>query len=340
MMQMTRGEIAVIGGGSWGTGLAFYLSRIGHAVRLWVRRRELVDEIRRTRENKLYLPGFQLPASVAVDCDAAKILAGAGTIVSVVPSHTVREIFSRLRPHIQPGAAILSATKGIENETSLLMSSVILEVLGKDLSPQIAALSGPSFALEVARGDPTALVVAAQDHSLARSFQRAFSGENVRIYTNTDLIGTQIGGAVKNIVAIAAGIVAGLGYGSNTGAALITRGLAEVKRLCVAAGGKAETLSGLAGLGDLVLTSTGILSRNRSLGVELGKGRKLHDILEGTRFVAEGVKTTRSTVTLAQRLKVEMPITEQMNEVLYAGKSPLEAIQALMERELKSESGN
>jgi glycerol-3-phosphate dehydrogenase (NAD(P)+) len=182
--------------------------------------------------------------------------------------------------------------------------------------------------------------VAAQDHGLACSFQRAFSGENVRIYTNTDLIGTQIGGAVKNIVAIAAGIVTGLGYGSNTAAALITRGLAEVKRLCVAAGGKAETLSGLAGLGDLVLTSTGMLSRNRALGVELGKGRKLQDILEGTRSVAEGVKTTRSTVTLAQRLKVEMPITEQMNEVLYAGKSPLEAIQVLMERELKSESGN
>lgn len=337
---MTGGEIAIIGGGGWGTALALYLSRVGHPIRLWVRRQELVEEIRRTRENKVYLPGFKLPETLIVDCDPVRILEGVDTIISVVPSHTVREVFSRLKPHVRPGMAILSATKGIENETCLAMSSVISEVLGEDRRPQIAALSGPTFALEVARGDPTAAVVACPDQSLARGFQGIFSGRNLRVYTNTDLTGTEIGGAVKNIVAIAAGIVAGLGFGSNTAAALITRGLAEVKRLCVAAGGEAETLSGLAGLGDLVLTSTSALSRNRSVGIELGKGRKLPDVLAGKSFVAEGVKTTRSTITLARRLKVEMPITEQMNDVLYGGKPPLEAIQVLMERELKSESGS
>jgi glycerol-3-phosphate dehydrogenase (NAD(P)+) len=220
------------------------------------------------------------------------------------------------------------------------MTDVIRQTLGEAHQSQVAALSGPSFALEVARGDPTAAVVASSDGSLARNFQNELSGRNLRIYTNGDVIGTQVGGAVKNIIAIAAGIVNGLGFGSNTSAALTTRGLAEVKRLCVAAGGRPDTLSGLAGLGDLVLTSTGELSRNRRLGIELGRGRKLDEILAGTHFVAEGVRTTRSTFTLAQRLKVEMPITEQMHEVLYAGKAPLEAIRHLMERELKSEAGN
>lgn len=337
---MNGGKIAVIGAGSWGTALAVYLARVGHPVRLWARRPELAEEIRRTRENKTYLPGFLLPESVEVDCHPACALEGAGAILSVVPSHTVRATFTALKDHIRTGADILSATKGIENESCLLMTEVILEVLGEKAKPKIAALSGPTFAVEVARGDPTATVVSSPDPELARRFQSLFSGSNVRVYTNSDLIGTQIGGAVKNIIAIAAGIVKGLGFGANTAAALITRGLAEVRRLCVAAGGQSETLSGLAGLGDLVLTSTGVLSRNRNLGIELGKGRKLEEILAGMRSVAEGVKTTRSAFTLAQRLSVETPITEQMNSVLYADKSPLEAIRHLMERELKSESGS
>jgi len=332
--------IAVIGAGTWGTALALHLARIERRVRLWVRRPELAEEIRARRENSYYLPGFTLPDSVDIASDPEQVLDNAGTIISVVPSHTVREIFSRLKPYVPPDTPILSASKGIENETCLLMTDVILQTLGEARRPRVAALSGPSFALEVARGDPTAAVVASPDARLARDFQNDLSGRNFRIYTNGDLIGTQVGGAVKNIIAIAAGIVNGLGFGSNTAAALITRGLAEVKRLCIAAGGQAETLSGLAGLGDLVLTSTGDLSRNRRLGNELGRGRKLNEIVAGTHFIAEGVRTTRSTFALAQRLKVEMPITEQMHEVLYAGKPPLEAIRHLMERGLKSESGN
>ena len=338
--QGQKPVIAVIGAGSWGTVLALHLARIERQVRLWVRRPELAEEIRTRRQNSYYLPGFSLPDSIDIASDPEPVLDNAGSIVCVVPSHTVREIFTHLKPYIQPGTAILSASKGIENETCLLMTDVILQTLGEGHRPQVAALSGPSFALEVARGDPTAAVVASADRRIARNFQNDLSGHNIRIYTNGDLIGTQVCGAVKNIIAIAAGIVNGLGFGSNTSAGLITRGLAEVKRLCVAAGGQPDTPSGLAGLGDLVLTSTGELSRNRRLGIELGGGRKLDEILAGTHFVAEGVRTTRSTFTLAQRLRVEMPITEQMHEVLYAGKAPLEAIRHLMERGLKSESGN
>jgi glycerol-3-phosphate dehydrogenase (NAD(P)+) len=334
---MSRG-IAVIGAGSWGTALALYLGRLGHEVSLWARRPELADEIARTRENPYYLPGFKLPPTVQVGGDLAAAAARAGTIVSAVPSHTVREIASRLAPHVAGDTAILSATKGIEVGTCLLMSEVLIEALGEAVRPRVAALSGPSFALEVARGDPTAAVVACRDRTLARTFQTEFSGRNLRLYTNQDLVGVQIGGAVKNVIAIAAGIVHGLGFGANTAAALITRGLAELKRLAVAAGGESETLSGLAGLGDLVVTTTGPLSRNRSLGIELGRGRALGEIQAGTRSVAEGVITTRSTAELAARLGVEMPITAQMEAVLYRSKSPLEAIRDLMERGLKSES--
>jgi glycerol-3-phosphate dehydrogenase (NAD(P)+) len=233
---------------------------------------------------------------------------------------------------------VLSASKGIEAESCLLMSEVIVQVLGNRARDRVGALSGPTFALDVARGDPTAAVVACHDPALARFFQTEFSGRNLRLYTNDDLVGTQIGGAVKNIIAIAAGIVHGLGLGASSAAALVTRGLAEVKRLCLASGGRAETLSGLAGLGDLVVTSTGALSRNRSVGIELGRGRRLDEIQAASRFVAEGVITTRSAFDLAVRLGVEMPITVQMEAVLYRSKPPLEAIRDLMERELKSES--
>jgi glycerol-3-phosphate dehydrogenase (NAD(P)+) len=331
-------RIAVIGGGSWGTALAFYLGTIGRTVALWVRRPELADEIARTRENRYYLPGFRLAETVAVSSELGRSAAGAVSIVLAVPSHTVREIVVRLRPNLEAGAVILSAAKGIENESCLLMSEVIVDELGGAARGRVAALSGPSFALEVARGDPTAAVVAAVDDALGRRFQSDFAGRNMRLYTNDDMIGTQIGGAVKNVIAIAAGIVHGLGFGSNTSAALVTRGLAEVKRLAAAAGGRAETLSGLAGLGDLVLTSTGDLSRNRTLGIALGRGERLEDVLSASRYVAEGVRTARSTLALARRLGVEMPITEQMNAVLYSSKTPQHAIRDLMERELKRES--
>ncbi len=335
---MQGSSIAIVGAGSWGTALAFCLARNGHSVRLWTRREALAEEIRRSRENKDYLPGFKLPESVLIGANAQEILGATRTIVSVVPSHTVRGIFGRLKPYVARGATILSATKGIENDTCLLMTDVIQQALGDELEPRVAVLSGPSFALEVARGDPTAAVVASRDQSLASVLQGHFSGSNIRIYTNSDPIGTQIGGAVKNIIAIAAGIINGLGFGSNTCSALITRGLAELKRLCAAAGGTTETLSGLAGLGDLVLTATGTLSRNRHLGVELGRGRKLQEILSETRFVAEGVRTTLSTYAMAKQLEIEMPITEQIYSVLYAEKPPLQAISDLMGRELKGES--
>ena len=268
------------------------------------------------------------------------MLAGATLLISVVPSHAVRDIFTQLKPYVGPDSAIVSATKGIETGTCLVMSEVIRQVLGREAPAKIAALSGPTFAMEVARGDPTAAVVACDEIELARRIQAQFSGRNLRLYYNSDLVGTQICGAAKNIIAIAAGIVHGLGFGYNTSAGLITRGLSELKRLCLAAGGNSETPSGLAGLGDLVLTCTGALSRNRSLGVELGKGRTLEEILSGARMVAEGVRSTQSTHTLASRLEVEMPITEQMQAVLYQGKKPLAAIRDLMERGLKGEFAN
>jgi glycerol-3-phosphate dehydrogenase (NAD(P)+) len=335
---MAQQHIAVIGAGAWGTALALYLARLDREVRLWARRPELVEELARTRENRYYLPGCLLPETVVASSDLAEVLRGARAVISALPSHAVREIFARIGPHIPARTPVLSATKGIEDGTCLLVSEVIVEVLGESFRGRVAALSGPSFALEVARGDPSAAVVASPDETLARAFQTDFAGRNLRLYTNPDLVGTQIGGAVKNVIAIAAGIVAGLGFGSNTAAALITRGLSEVTRLSVAAGGSPATLSGLAGLGDLVLTCTGALSRNRAVGIELGKGRRIEEILAGTRYVAEGVITTRSTRALARKLGVEMPITEQMNAVLYTAKPPLDAIRELMERELKAES--
>lgn len=331
-------SITVVGAGSWGTALAIYLAAAGHSVRLWVRRPELARQISDTGENSLYLPGFPLPSSVVVTSNPDEAFAGPGSVICAVPSHTVRDTFSRLKGHMDPSFSILCATKGLEADTSMVMTEVLVQVLGEKYRNRIASLSGPSFALEVARGDPTAAVVASADESLARKFQTDFSGRNLRLYTNTDLVGTQIGGAVKNIIAIASGIVSGLGFGSNTTAALVTRGLAELGRFCAASGGRSETLYGLAGLGDLVLTCTGDLSRNRRVGVELGRGRPLDEILGSMHSVAEGVRTTRSAYQLARRLGIEMPITGQMFQVLYESKSPHDAIRHLMGRELKSES--
>ena len=334
-------QIAIIGAGAWGTALAIVLGRKGtHTVRLWAHESEVYGSITKERINQHFLPGFWLPESIQPTTDLAGAIAGAEMIVSVMPSQHCRELFERMAPSLRPETFVVSCTKGLEDRTLLRMTQVIADVVrGRKFSPRIGALSGPTFAKEVARGDPTAVTVASADAELARAVQQAFNDSRFRVYTNDDVIGVELGGALKNIIAIAAGVCDGLGLGHNSRAALITRGLAEVVRLVVSCGGRLDTMAGLAGLGDLVLTCTGDLSRNRSVGVELGKGRKLPDIIAGMHgAVAEGVFTTKAAVGLARKKGVEMPITEQMCAILEDGKSPHQAIEELMTRAAKSES--
>jgi glycerol-3-phosphate dehydrogenase (NAD(P)+) len=335
-------EIAIIGAGAWGTALSIVLGRNQtHRVRLWAHEKEVCETIAKHRVNEKFLPGQRIPACVTPCNDLTEALAGAAIVVSVMPSQHCRRLFEQMRPHLRAETLIVSATKGLEESSLLRMSEVIVQVLKGDRipTPRIGALSGPSFALEAARGDPTAITIASQDMDLARSIQQEFSHASFRVYTNEDPIGVELGGALKNTIAIAAGVCAGLGLGHNSVAALITRGLAEMTRLVVACGGKAETMAGLAGLGDLVLTCTGGLSRNRSVGVELGRGRKLPEIVSGMHgMVAEGIFTTTAAVGLAHARGVEMPITEQMNAILHEGKAPREAISELMTRSSKSET--
>src|ERR1700758_978519 len=335
-------EIAIIGAGAWGTGIAIVLGRKGtHRVRLWAHEADVCDSIREKRVNEKFLPGRAIPPSVTVSNDLGETLRSAQIVVSVMPSQHCRSLFERMRPFVPPQALIVSATKGLEEGSLQRMTELIAEVLKREdgSSPAVGALSGPSFAQEVARGDPTAITIASQDAALLRTVQQEFSDSSFRVYTNSDVIGVELGGALKNTIAIAAGICDGLGFGHNSAAALITRGLAEMTRLVVACGGRAETMAGLAGLGDLVLTCTGGLSRNRSVGVELGRGRKLPEIIAGMHgMVAEGVFTTDAAVQLARARDVEMPITEQMHAILSEGKSPGEAIQELMSRSGKSET--
>jgi glycerol-3-phosphate dehydrogenase (NAD(P)+) len=334
-------RIAVIGAGAWGTGLAIVLARGGfHQVRLWAHEKEVRESISTRRANELFLPGHAIPMPVSPTGNLQEALADAEIVVSVMPSQHCRHLFQQMLPHLKPGMLFVSATKGLEESTLLRMTEVIAQVIasGEKFPPRIGALSGPSFAKEVARGDPTAIAVASQDKELAETVQREFSDPRFRIYTNDDVVGVELGGALKNIIAIAAGVCDGLGLGHNSIAALITRGLAEITRLAVACGGRQETLAGLAGLGDLVLTCTGGLSRNRSVGVELGRGRKLPEIIAGMRgAVAEGVFTTQAAVGLARARGVEMPITEQMDAILHRAKPPAEAIHDLMTRSVKSE---
>jgi glycerol-3-phosphate dehydrogenase (NAD(P)+) len=332
-------EIAIIGAGAWGTGIAIVLGRKGtHRVRLWARETEVCESITRQRVNEKFLPGCRIPDSVAASNDLATTLEGAAIVVSVMPSQHCRALFERMRPMIQPRTLIVSATKGLEEDSLERMTEVIAEVLNRQDRSALGALSGPSFAQEVARGDPTAITIASGDEALLRTVQQEFSDPSFRVYTNSDVIGVELGGALKNVVAIAAGVCHGLGLGHNSVAALITRGLAEMTRLAAACGGRAETMAGLAGLGDLVLTCTGGLSRNRSVGVELGRGRKLPDILAGMHgMVAEGIFTTTAAVGLAHARDVEMPITARMHAILHEGKSPREAIRELMARSGKSE---
>ncbi len=336
-------NIAVIGGGAWGTGIAIVLGRKGtHNVHLWAHETDVCESIAQKRVNERFLPGRHIPDSVTATNDLAAALRGAQIVVSVMPSQHCRSLFERMRSLIAPQALIVSATKGLEEGSLQRMTEVIADVLKRKdgTIPAVGALSGPSFAQEVARGDPTAITIASQNAELLRTVQQEFSDSSFRVYTNNDVIGVELGGALKNTIAIAAGICDGLGLGHNSVAALITRGLAEMTRLVVACGGRTETMAGLAGLGDLVLTCTGGLSRNRSVGVELGRGHKLPEIIAGMHgMVAEGVFTASAAVGLAHARNVEMPITEQMHAILHDGKSPREAIQVLMSRTGKSETG-
>jgi glycerol-3-phosphate dehydrogenase (NAD(P)+) len=334
-------EIAIIGAGAWGTALSIVLGRKGsHRVRLWVHEKDVCETIARTRVNENFLPGCTLPVNVHPTRIMEEAIVDADIIVSVMPSNYCRSVFEEMRVHLTENMLLVSATKGIEKNTTMRMTEVIRDVVknARHFTPRIGALSGPSFALEVARGDPTAITIASEDTELALIVQKEFSGPSFRIYTNEDTVGVELAGALKNTIAIAAGTCTGLGLGHNSVAALITRGLAEMTRLVVACGGKAETMAGLAGLGDLVLTCTGGLSRNRSVGIELGRGRKVPEILAGMHgMVAEGIFTTTAAVELARAHGVEMPITEQMHAILHAGKAPREAIAELMMRSGKSE---
>jgi glycerol-3-phosphate dehydrogenase (NAD(P)+) len=332
-------KIAVIGGGAWGTALAIALTRssCAHRLTLWVHSADVVEILSARRVNEIYLSGFELPADVEVTGSLEKALTGADIVLGVMPSAHAREIYRAMRPLVEPDSIFVSATKGLEPDTHARISEVIAEEMGLDSPSRIAVLSGPSFAFEVAAGDPTAVVLASADAKLASEVQEEFSGPRFRLYTNDDVIGTEIAGAVKNVIAIAAGICTGLELGTNAVAALVTRGLAEMTRLAVALGGRRETLSGLAGVGDLILTATGELSRNRSVGIQLGKGRDLAEILGSTRRVAEGVGSAAATLELARRTEVEMPITEQVHAVLTAGRVTRDAIRELMERRLKQE---
>ena len=333
-------RVAVIGAGAWGTALAIVLGRKGtHKIQLWANEAEVVESISKNRINEHFLPGFVLPEPVTATGDLITALDGAEIVVSVMPSQHCRDLFERMAPALRREILFVSCTKGLEDGTLLRMTEVIGDVLqSPKFTPHIAALSGPSFAKEVARGDPTAVTVASVDGEVTRAVQQAFNDSRFRVYTNDDVIGVELGGALKNIIAIAAGICAGLGLGHNSAAALITRGLAEMARLVVACGGRLDTMAGLAGLGDLVLTCTGDLSRNRSVGVQLGKGRKLPDVIADMHgAVAEGVFTTKAAVGLARKKNVEMPITEQMFAILENGKSPQQAIEELMTRAARSE---
>lgn len=293
--------------------------------------------MRVTRENEIYLPGLQVPEAVEVSADLRCVLDGAGFVLGVMPSRHARRLYTEMLPSIDPATILVSATKGLESGTLLRMSQVILDVTVPRFAAKVAVLSGPTFAREIASGEPAAVVIASQDLEVAGQVQAAFSGPTFRLYTNRDTIGVEVGAALKNVVAIGAGVCQGLGLGNNTRAALITRGLAEISRLALAMGGEAPTLAGLAGLGDLVLTCSGDLSRNRKVGIELAKGRSLSEITASTAMIAEGVETVDAAMELGVKFGVDLPIIEQMHAVLRLGKPPKEAVRDLMDRSLKSE---
>jgi glycerol-3-phosphate dehydrogenase (NAD(P)+) len=338
MVEQTTGtRLAVIGAGAWGTTLANLLAEKGYAVSLWVHARELAERIARERVNTPYLPEVPVHPQVTPTADLAMAVHEATVFVSVVPSHAVRAVWHALGPLLPTRALLISATKGIEATSLQTMSQVLRSTLPPENQVDIAVLSGPSFAREVSQKIPTAVVVAAPEHSVAEQVQQLFSTPLFRVYTNTDVLGVELGGALKNVIAIAAGVCDGLRFGYNARAALITRGLAEMANLGVAMGARAQTFAGLSGLGDLVLTCTGELSRNRTVGVQLGQGKTLSEILQHMRAVAEGVTTAGSAVALGQQYAVEMPIAEHVYAILHGHMKPLEAVTALMTRALKRE---
>jgi glycerol-3-phosphate dehydrogenase (NAD(P)+) len=330
-------QIGVIGAGAWGTALAMLLADKGHDVTLWMYENELAEEASRLRENRIYLPGFTLPASIKITSSLETAVSKKPVILSVVPSHTVRSVAKQFAPLLSKDAIIISASKGIELETVMPLSEVLKDVLPKEFHKRLCFLSGPSFAKEVAQKMPTAIALASYDPAVGKITQNILSNDYFRVYTNDDVMGVELAGSLKNVVAIAAGVLEGMGYGYNTMAALLTRGLAEMARLGVAMGGNVTTFWGLAGMGDLVLTCTGGLSRNRTLGVRLGKGETLADIMRGLKTVAEGVKTTKAAYDLAKKHNIEMPIVDEVYQILYNSKDPKRAIRDLMTRELKGE---
>jgi len=330
-------NIGVIGAGSWGTTLANLLAKKDFPVTLWVYETDLAERMAKTRINDLYLDGFTLSPNLAFTSELSEAVADRQLLLLVSPSQVMRHVLKQLQPHLDENCLLVSAAKGIENNSLQLMSEVLEEVLGIAVKNRCAFLSGPSFAKEVAEEQPTAVAVAADDLDVADRVQEIFSTDYFRVYTNQDVVGVEIGGALKNVIALAAGVATGLGFNHNARAALITRGLVEIGRLGMAKGATESTFAGLAGMGDLVLTCTGDLSRNRTVGMELGRGRKLDEILNQMHMVAEGVKTTLSAYQLANKLGVKMPITEQMYQILYEDKDPKLAVADLMRRALTSE---
>jgi glycerol-3-phosphate dehydrogenase (NAD(P)+) len=330
-------KIGVIGAGSWGTTLAELLAKRGQEVVLWAHEAKSVEEMKRTRINSLYLPGVVLAEGLEFTGSLQEAVSGKELILSVTPSQLTREVLQKALPFIDKNAIIVSASKGIELDSLLTMSQVCAQILPAAIFDNYCVLSGPSFAREVAQEMPTAIVAAAARPEISVRVQEAFSTNYFRVYTKSDVIGVELGGSIKNVISIAAGISDGLGLGHNTRAALITRGLAEMARLGAALGARASTFAGLAGMGDLVLTCTGDLSRNRTVGMKLGEGMRLNGILAEMHMVAEGVKTTQSAYSLARRLNVDMPITEKVYQILYEDKPARHAVMELMARDLKSE---
>lgn len=337
-MQAAR-KIGVLGAGAWGTALSKHLAEKGLEIRLWAYEHDVVQAINTKHENPVFLPGITLPRTLVATPSIAEAIAQCDGILFAVPSHVTRQVLRELASCLSNPVPLISATKGIEEDTSHLMTQVMDEVLPPSMQHMTMALSGPSFALELSLSKPTAVCLAGRDDVLVRHFQHAFMTPAFRVYADTDLLGVQLGGALKNVMALAAGVVDGLDLGLNARAALITRGLAEIVRLGVAMGADPRTFYGLSGVGDLVLTCTGALSRNHMVGVRLGRGESLAAILGSMQAVAEGVRTARAALGLAHRYGVEMPITQQINAVLFQGKSCRKAVSELMEREAKSEKG-
>lgn len=330
-------RIAVIGAGSWGTALGNMLSQKGCQVDLWVREETVFQQIERDRVNRDFLPGVALSPSLRPVRSFSEALEGKELVLLVVPSHVFREVVSGLRPHLEDGMALMAATKGIENDTLMVMSQVAETILPATFQHRFACMGGPSFAREVSVKSPTAVTIACRDSGQRTRLQRVFHTDFFRVYATEDMMGVQLGGALKNVVAIAAGAADGLKFGHNARAALITRGLAEITRLGVAMGANPHTFAGLAGMGDLVLTCTGDLSRNRTVGLKIAAGMTLDEIVRGMNMVAEGIRTARSAYELSKRAGVDMPITTQVYQILYENKDPMKAVSDLMSRELRSE---